>query len=238
MLETVLYIPFWFELTATIVYAVSGAMSASRAQYDILGTIVMAIIVGLFGGVLRDVLLQDYGIYAFQRPQLMIACVACGIVVFYFGRITTYLDYVSELIDTVGVGLWTVVGTGKALSAGFGIVPSVIMGLLTATGGGIVRDVLMNKPVAAFQPGSYYGTAAAVGSVIFALMRTNHVLDQWSAMMCVVLVIGIRLCSVLFGWQTRPSRDLTVPMADALAKPVRALKGRDRSDEEAQAEAE
>ena len=59
MLETVLYIPFWFELTATIVYAISGALSASRAQFDMLGTIVMATIVGLFGGVMRDVLLQE-----------------------------------------------------------------------------------------------------------------------------------------------------------------------------------
>ena len=228
MLETVLYIPFWFELTATIVYAVSGAMSASRAQYDLLGTIVVATIVGLFGGVIRDVLLQDYGIYAFQRPQLMLACGICGVVVFYFGRLTTYLDPLIEIVDTVGVGLWTVVGTGKALSAGLGIVPAVVMGLITAIGGGIVRDVLMNRPVAAFQPGSYYGTAALIGSIAFALVRTNHLLDQWSAIICAVLVIAIRLGSVTFGWQTQPSRDLTVPMADALAKPVRALKGRDR----------
>lgn len=231
MLETVLYIPFWFELTATIVYAVSGAMSASRAQYDLLGTIVVASIVGLFGGVMRDVLLQDFGIYAFQRPQLMIACVICGIVVFYFGRLTTYLDPVIEIVDTVGIGLWAIVGTGKALSAGLGIMPAVVMGLLTAIGGGIVRDTLMNRPVAAFQPSSYYGTAVLLGSIVFALMRTNHVLDQWSAVICALLVIAIRLASVTFGWQTRPSRDLTVPVADALAKPVRALKGRDRSED-------
>lgn len=229
MLETVLYIPFWFELTATIVYAISGALSASRAQYDLLGTVVLATIVGLFGGVMRDILLQNYGIYAFQRPALIIACCICGIVVFYFGRLVTYLDFVSDMVDTVGLGLWAVVGTGKALSAGLGIAPAVIMGLLTAIGGGIVRDVLMNKPVAAFQPSSYYASAAVVGSVVFALMRTYHVLDQWSAVICVVLIVAIRLGSVVFGWQTRPSRDLTVPMADALAKPVRALKGRDRS---------
>lgn len=229
MLASALYIPFWFELTATVVYAISGALSASRTQYDILGTIVMATIVGLFGGVLRDILLQDYGIYAFQRPSLMIACIICGVVVFYFGRLVTYIDPISDVVDTVGVGLWAVVGTGKALSANLGIIPAVIMGLLTAIGGGIIRDVLMNKPISAFQPGSYYGTAVMVGSVAFALMRTNHIFDQWSAIMCAVLVIAIRFGSVTFGWRTRPSRDLTVPMADALAKPVRALKGRDRS---------
>lgn len=228
MLETVLYIPFWFELTATTVYAVSGAMSASRAQYDLLGTVTMATIVGLFGGIMRDVLLQDYGIYAFQRPELMIACIICGVVVFYFGRLILYLDPVTEVVDTIGVGLWTVVGAGKALSAGLGIVPSIIMGLLTAVGGGIVRDVLMNKPVAVFQPGSYYGSAVAIGATAFSLMHANHILDQWAGVICVTLVIGIRLGSVVFGWHTRPSRDLTVPMADALAKPVRALKGRDR----------
>lgn len=228
MLETVLFIPFWFELTATITSAISGAMSASSAKYDLLGTVVLATIVGLMGGVMRDVMLQDYGIYAFQRPSLIIACMACGIIVFYFGRLVSYLGFVSEVVDTVTVGMWCIVGTGKALSAGLGIAPAVIMGLLTSIGGGIVRDVLINRPVIVFQPGSYYGSAAMVGSIVFSLMWTYHILDAWSAIICMLLVIAIRIVSVVFGFHTRPSRDLTVPMADALAKPVRALKGRDR----------
>lgn len=70
MLETVLTIPFWVELAATVAGAIAGSMSASRAQYDLFGTMVIATIMGLFGGVMRDILLQNYGIYAFKTPRL------------------------------------------------------------------------------------------------------------------------------------------------------------------------
>jgi uncharacterized membrane protein YeiH len=229
MLETVLTIPFWFELAATITGAISGSMAASRARYDLFGTIVIATIMGLFGGVVRDVLLQNYGIYAFQKPELIIACVATAIIVFYFGRLTTYFDPAIDIIDSLSVGLWAVISAGKALSAGLTIVPAVILGTVTAVGGGITRDIIMNKPVSAFQPGSPYGSAALIGSLVFSLMKSYHILDGYSAALCVVLVIAIRFSSVAFGWRTKPSRDLTVPVADAMAKPVRALQHKRRS---------
>lgn len=224
MLEVVLTIPFWFELAATITGAISGSMSASRARMDLFGTVVIATILGLFGGVMRDVLLQDYGIYAFQKPELIVSCAITALVVFYFGQLITFLDKVIDIIDGISVGLWAVVSVGKALSAGLSIVPAVIMGTITAVGGGIIRDIIMNKPVSAFQPGSPYGSAAMIGSIAFALMKTYHIFDGFSAILCVIIIVAIRFSAVAFGWRTKPSRDLSEPMADAILKPVRALK--------------
>ena len=228
MLDTGLAIPFWFELTATVTSAMTGALAATREKYDILGTIMMAIIIGLFGGVMRDVLLQDYGIYAFQRPELIIACVICAVVVFYFGRLVKLADPLIEIMDIIQCGLWAVIGAGKAIAAGLGIVPTILLGMLTAVGGGIVRDVALNHHIVAFTPGSLYASAAAISASAYAIMRTYHILDHWSALICVLLGIGIRIASLEFGWRTKPARDLTIPMADALAKPVRALKGKDK----------
>ena len=73
MLETVLAVPFWLELAAALTGGLSGAMSAVRARYDIFGTVCIACTCGLLGGVIRDVLLQNYGIYAFQKPTLILA---------------------------------------------------------------------------------------------------------------------------------------------------------------------
>lgn len=227
MLDTGLNIPFWFEMVATITSATTGALSATREKYDLLGTITMAIIIGLAGGILRDVLLQDYGIYAFQRPELIIACAVCAVVVFYFGRLVRFADPLIEIMDIIQCSLWAVIGAGKAVAAGLGIVPAVLLGLLTAVGGGIIRDVIMNRRVAAFVPGSLYASPAAISAIAYAIMRTYGILDNWSALICVLLGIGIRIAALEFGWQTKSSRDLTVPMADALAKPVRALKGKD-----------
>ncbi len=226
MLEVVLTIPFWFEMVATVTGAISGAMSASRAKFDIIGAMAIATLVGLFGGVMRDVMLQNYGIYAFQKPELIVACVIAAIVVFYFGRLVNYLDPVVDLIDSLSVGLWGIISVGKALSAGVGIVPAVVLGIVTAVGGGIVRDVIMNKPVAVFQAGTLYGGAAVIGCIVFALMKTNHIFDAWSSYACVALVVLLRYLSLWFGWRTKPSRDLTGDVVDAVAKPVRAITGR------------
>lgn len=227
MLDTGLYIPFWFEMTATITSATTGALSATREKYDLLGTITMAIIIGLAGGIVRDVLLQDYGIYAFQRPELILACAGCALVVFYFGRLVRFADPLIEVMDIIQCSLWAVIGAGKAVAAGLGVVPAVLLGLLTAVGGGIMRDVIMNRRVAAFLPGSLYVSPAAISAIAYAIMRTYGILDGWSALICVCLGVGIRIAALEFGWHTKSSRDLTIPMADALAKPVRALKGKD-----------
>ena len=72
MLEVALAIPYWLELAATIAGAIFGALSAVRAKYDIFGVCCIAIVVGLAGGITRDILLQDYGIYAFQKPNLIL----------------------------------------------------------------------------------------------------------------------------------------------------------------------
>lgn len=223
MLEMVLPIPFWFEMAATLSGAITGAMAASRAQYDIFGTIVIATILGLFGGVIRDVLLQNYGIYAFQHPEFIVACVVTGCVVFYFGTLVTYLNRVIDVVDALTVGMWAILGAGKALSAGLTLVPATILGLLTAIGGGITRDVIMNRQVRAFQPGELYGTAALIGTVIYCLMRNFNFLDDYSAIICSAIIVAIVVLSTIFGWRTKPSHDLTGTVADAVAKPVRAL---------------
>lgn len=229
MLETALAIPYWLELAATIAGAVFGALSAVRARYDIFGVCCIAIVVGLAGGIMRDVLLQDYGIYAFQKPNLIIACVITGVVVFYFGKLITYFDPFVDFLDNLSVALWAVIGTGKALSAGLDIVPAVILGTITANGGGIVRDICMNREPEAFQAGTVYVSAALIGALAFALMKQNHLFDQYAAITCVVLVLGIRYAALKFGWRTRPARDYSDAVTQAVAKPVKHVVSRVRT---------
>lgn len=106
MLEVALAIPYWLELAATIAGAIFGALSAVRAKYDIFGVCCIAIVVGLAGGITRDILLQDYGIYAFQKPNLILACIVAGIVAFYFGKLMTYFDPFMDFLDNLSVALW------------------------------------------------------------------------------------------------------------------------------------
>ncbi|WP_080799841.1 trimeric intracellular cation channel family protein [Arabiibacter massiliensis] len=228
MLEVVLAIPFWLELAATLTGGLSGAMSAVRARYDIFGVVCIAIITGLAGGIMRDLLLQNYGIYAFQRPTLIVACAVAGVVVFYFGKLATYLDPVVDLLDNLSVALWAVISVGKGLSAGLDVVPAVILGTITAVGGGILRDICMNREPDAFQAGALYGSAALVGSAAYALMAQNHILDSYAPITCAVLVLGLRYASLFFGWSTKPPKDYSDVVANAVARPVKSVAKRVR----------
>ncbi len=239
MLESVLTIPFWLELAACLTGSISGSMSAVRARYDLFGTICLAVIVGLFGGVLRDILLQSFGIYAFQRPIVIIICVISGIVVFFFsqlvGRLNTLLDPVFDFVDSLTVGLWAIISVGKGLSAGLDIVPSIILGTITAVGGGITRDIILNQPIATFQAGSLYGSASLVGSILFAFMKTNHILDAQSAFLCVGFILALRYISEILDWHTTPPRDYSERITQIVARPARAIVAKSKPTREIKA---
>lgn len=219
-METVLILPFWFEFAAVLTGGLSGAMSAVRARYDVFGCIVIACATGLGGGITRDVLLQDYGIYAFQNPSLLLMCVLGAIVVFYFGKLATYLDPIVDLLDNLSVSMWAIIGAGKSLSAGLGIVPSIILGTITAIGGGIMRDVLMNKTPEAFKAGPLYGSAALFGCTAYCVMHHYDFFPNMAAAMCATLVLGIRYASLALGWRTHEPRDYSDAVTDAVKRPV------------------
>lgn len=226
MLESVLDIPFWLELVATLTGAITGSMHAVRRRYDVCGVVCISVINGLAGGIMRDILLQDYGIYAFQKPSLIVTCAVVGILVFYFGKLISYLDPAIDVIDNVSVALWAIIGAGKGMSAGLDIVPGAIMGTLTAVGGGIVRDVCMNRTPETFQAGSFYGLAAFFGSLAYALMAQSELLEDYAAVTCVVLIIALRYASLLFGWRTSAPHDFSDEAAEAVARPFEWLRRR------------
>ncbi len=219
MLEVVLAVPFWLELAGALAGGLAGGIAAVRAQYDVFGTAAIAIITGLGGGIMRDILLQDYGIYAFQHPALILGCALAGIVVFFFHKLVTSFDWLMDFLDNLSVGLWAVVSVGKGLSAGVGIIPSIILGTITAVGGGIMRDVLMAKPPATFQTGTLYGLASLIGSTAYALMKQHHILGSYAAITCVVLVFLLRYAAEFFNWRTKPSRDYS----DKVIEPVKKV---------------
>lgn len=220
MLEVALAIPYWLELTATVFCAISGAMAAVRARYDVFGVVCLAIVTGLAGGMIRDVLLQDYGIYAFQRPSLILACVVMGLVVFYLGRLVTYFNPITDFVECLSTALFVVIGTGKGLSAGQGVVPSIILGMLTAVGGGIMRDMTMARPPQTFQAGTLYSVAALVGGTVYALMKQNNLFESYAAVSCVILVIVLRYAAIYFNWTTTTAHDHSDDVVRAVAKPV------------------
>lgn len=217
MLESVLSIPFWLEFAGVLAGGIVGGVAAVKERFDIFGTVCIACVTGLGGGITRDLLLQDYGIYAFQHPIVIVACVTAGVLVFYFYRLMASMDWIFDFLDNLSVGLWSIVSVGKALSAGLGIIPCIVLGAITAVGGGIVRDALMSRPPVSFQAGTPYGLAALAGSIAYALMKQNEFLGNYAAISCVALVFAIRYLSEIFDWRTKPAVDYS----DKVIAPVK-----------------
>ncbi len=220
MLEGVLIVPFWTELIATLTGAISGSMHAVKHEYDFFGVVSLACVTGLSGGIIRDILLQQYGIYAFQRWELIVACMVCAVLVFFFCRFFERFDLPMDILDTVSMGLFAILGASKSLAAGYALLPCAILGTITAAGGGLMRDLLIIRPPKIFQSGTLYAVAAFVGSVVFVLMKHFQLLPGLAPWISLGIILLLRFISVFFHIETRPARDYT-DKVEALAGRVR-----------------
>ena len=206
-METVLAIPFWLELMATVTGAISGSIHAVKHNYDFFGVVCLACITGLSGGIVRDVLLQNYGIYAFQHWELIAACMIAAVPVFFFARLLGKLDLPMDIVDTISIALYAVIGAGKGFSAGYGLLPAAILGTITAVGGGCARDLILLRPPRIFISGTLYASATFLGALLYLLLHRVDILSGYAAIIGVLSIIIMRFISVFFKIETRPARD-------------------------------
>ena len=223
MVEAVINVPQWLEISAIMTGGISGAMFATRVKFDIFGTICIAMGCGFMGGIIRDLMLQNVGFYCFENSWLIVVSIISACIVFYFGRITSYLDPLVDLLDNISTALWAILGTGKALTCGLDIIPSVILGIITAIGGGICRDILIGRPPIVFQAGVLNGSAVLVGCIPFALLHTYGISDEWAAPLCACIIFAVRYASLFFGWRTLPPRDYSDVVTNLLLRPARKV---------------
>ena len=149
-----------------IVFAVSGALVASRKQMDIVGFAMLGTVTGIGGGTLRDILLDTGPVFWVKEPAYLIVCVIVSGLVFLTAHLPQSRYRVLLWFDALGLALFAVTGAERALLAETGPVVAVAMGVITATFGGIIRDVLGHEsPVVLSR--EVYVTAALIGAVVF-----------------------------------------------------------------------
>ena len=143
--------------------------------------------------------------------------------VFYFGKLATYLDPIVDLLDNISVALWAIIGASKSLSAGLTVIPSVVLGTITSIGGGISRDVLMNRPPVAFQTGPIYGSAALIGCMVYCPLKASGILPDTAGILRAGLIMVLRYLSLIMGWRTKPPRDYSDTVVESVARPMRFI---------------
>ena len=185
-----------------VVFAVSGALTAARYRMDVLGFVLIGTITGIGGGTLRDLLLGRT-VWWTQDPLELILCVAASLATFFF--ITSDITRRKGLIwaDALGLAAFGVVGSHVALEFGAPFVVAVFMGMVTATGGGVIRDVLTNtQPM--ILSGQLYATAALLGSLSYASLRYLGVPEIAAEPVAFLAAFSLRASAIIFNIRMGP----------------------------------
>ena len=153
------------DLLGIFVFALSGGLAAVRKELDIFGVLVLAGTTGLGGGFLRDVLIDATPPAALADWRYLLVPVGAGLLTFAFHPALGRLERVINVLDAFGLALFCVAGALKAVGYGLGPVPAALMGMVTAIGGGMLRDVLVGRVPMVFS-GELYATPALAGAAI------------------------------------------------------------------------
>jgi uncharacterized membrane protein YeiH len=199
--------PVW-ELLAVFAGALSGGLTAVRHRFDLVGIITLAIVTGLGGGIIRDLLLQRFGIAAFQDNRYLFTALVAATLVFFFSGAVRRLSRPMAWVDAVSLGMFVVVGADKALRADLNILPAIMLGVITATGGSVLRDLLSDEVPAILRPGALYSLAAMAGSTVFVLAAVwLGVVKEFAALFAIALAVALRFLALWRGWQSPVARD-------------------------------
>lgn len=201
------------ELLGLFVFAISGGMLAVRKGFEVVGVTALACTTALGGGVIRDLVLGDTPPRAFRDVAYLLVPLGAAVVVFLgHSLISRGLHRSVQLFDAAGLGLFTVTGAAKAAAYPTTAVGAVLLAVVTAVGGGILRDVLANDQPQLFQAHSrLYSIPATVGAaVIVWAVRDDWYTGALGASVAAA-VCAVRIAALQFGWHApmplRPPRD-------------------------------
>jgi uncharacterized membrane protein YeiH len=183
------------NLAGTFVFGLSGGLAAVRARLDLFGVVVLAAVVGLAGGITRDVLIGTPPA-TFRDWRYLAATAAAGVVCFFAGRALERAERSVMIFDALGLGLFAVTGATKALQFGLGPVQAILLGTITGVGGGMLRDVLLREVPTVLREGLYAIPALLGASVLVVAQQlgsTNPLYPVLGVVVCVVVrLFGLR----------------------------------------------
>ena len=226
MLKGQFTLPIEIDLAATLLFSLTGALAALRRGYDVIGLFALAFVTGVGGGLLRDGLFIQQGppaVTADSRYILVVLLAGCvaflfrgrvvgmsrmvawldtlGVRTHFFRERAARFNKVIAWLDALGLGAYAVVGVQKSLNAGLSVAAAVLVGVINASGGGLLRDVLVRDEPLLLKPGQFYVLAALAGCLLFPLLALRFKMDATAA---ALIAIGatflFRVLAIQFNW--------------------------------------
>lgn len=189
----------WLDVFGVAVFALSGALEASRRQMDLIGFMLIASVTGIGGGTIRDLLLGVTPVFWVTSPHFIMLTVAVAVIVFFTAHIFESRFKVLLWADALGLAVAAVIGTEKAVRMGAPAIVVVMMGVMTATFGGVVRDILCNE-VPLILRKEIYATAAALGSGVYLLLSALGVSQPLVVVGACVAAFALRAVAIIKHW--------------------------------------
>lgn len=192
------------------VFAATGALAASRKQLDIVAFVFFATVTAVGGGTLRDVLL-DVPVFWVRSPAYLVVPLAVAVLVYFTAHLVESRYRVLLWADAVGLAAYTVVGAAKTLAVNASTADALALGVLTATFGGVIRDVLAGEPSVILRR-ELYITCAFAGALIFVILSGIGAPFWTGATLGFLVAFGVRAGALRWGWalpvyRARPGRD-------------------------------
>lgn len=195
----------WLDYAGVAVFAATGALAASRKQLDFIGFVFLAAVTGTGGGSVRDLLLGTTPVFWVANPIYILVCVSVALLVFFTAHLVESRYRLLLWLDACGLSAYAVMGAAKGLAVSGSMIVAVVMGMLTATFGGILRDVLSGEPSVLMRP-EIYVTAAMTGAAVFVGADALGLPLAASSTLGVATAFLVRAGALHFGWVIPPYR--------------------------------
>ncbi|MCC5621923.1 trimeric intracellular cation channel family protein [Nostoc sp. CHAB 5715] len=190
---------YWMDILGVLVFAISGTMIGIERQLDIFGASVIAFATAVGGGTLRDVLIGSTPVGWMKDPAYIYVIILGIFLALLFKKEFSMLSKTIFLFDTIGLGLYSIIGLKKALLFGMSPMVAVIMGTVSAVFGGVLRDILTNRVPLIFRK-EIYAILCIIGGIVFLILNKFFDHDIINTYLTMGLVIFMRILVVVKKW--------------------------------------
>lgn len=187
------------DLIGVAVFAISGVLAAARAGMDLLGGLALAAITAIGGGTLRDLLLNRHPIFWIRDARYPIAILAAALLSMLWNAWLPPLNHALLAADALGLALFAISGAQVAEAGGHSPIVVVLMGAMTGSSGGMLRDMMSAQVPLIFRH-DIYASAAIAGIVVCLLLKAAGLRSSWAIAAGVLTILGLRMGAVLWGW--------------------------------------
>jgi uncharacterized membrane protein YeiH len=186
------------DLAGTFVFALNGALTAIReARLDIVGVVALGMFTAMGGGIIRDVLIDSLPPATFSDWRYLVVAAGGALLAFFLGRRLDRIALSIDVLDAMGLSLFAVTGSLKALDAGMAPLPAVLLGAITGVGGGTLRDVLLGRVPSVLSSG-LYAIPALVGAAILVAARALGLQGLVAALVAAGVCFAIRVVGIRY----------------------------------------